>query len=90
MITLEQLTDELKENIELELDLGSLEEWSINSSSVNFIEQFKRLEMLDLEELIKEIEEGKTIELKIDLSASLLAELYQIQKNREREKAFRG
>lgn len=87
IITLEELLESLKENLEAELLSQGLATWTIGASGSDFSESLNGYSLEDLEQLREEILEGSKVEVTIDLSDAVVARLDDLIEQAQAEEA---
>lgn len=75
IVTLEELLESLKENVETELVTRGLATWTIDAAGHDFSDSLNGYSLEDLQQLRGEILEGNKVEVVVDLSDALVAHL---------------
>ena len=88
IITLEEIIEELKENIESELDSSGLDQWALNASGMDLKESFDEYSTEDLQELKQNIMEGLNIEVTIELTGPALQCIKEILVDRSEQDIY--
>lgn len=78
IITLEELLESLKENLETELLTQGIATWSIGAAGHDFSDSLNGYSLEDLQQLRSEVLEGSKVEVVVDLSDAIVAHLDEL------------
>lgn len=82
-VTLEELLEAFRENIEQEVESEGFGSWSINASGQNLLDHFADYDLQDLKDLRSELREGLSAEITIDLTEHLVDHLTESIRGKE-------